>query len=166
MSKQPPPTIYLSLAAQRTLLQDIQTRPQIEACGMLLGRSEPGIAWQIEEALPLRNIYNSPVYFEFAPEDILSADLNYPGRVVGVYHSHPTGFAKASDTDRQNMQRVNGDEQIPWCWLIISGPFNGLAEKAKATSEALIFAGLDKIAYHHDQALGLKKLSITLEEQK
>lgn len=163
MPKQPQPTIRLSLAAQQTLIQDLQARPQIEACGLLVGTSEPGVSWQIEEVLPLRNIFNSPVYFEFAPEDILTADLSHPGRIVGVYHSHPTGFAAASGTDRQNMQRVNVAEQISWCWLIISGPFKGLGEKVASSSEAQAFAELDRIAYYHYEERGLKKLTIILE---
>jgi hypothetical protein len=105
----------------------------------------------------LRNIFHSPVYFEFAPEDLLEIELTYPGQVVGVYHSHPTGFAKASNTDRQNMQRVNQEQHIPWVWLIISGPFD---EQFTQRAHGLIPQDAI-IAYHHYEQEGLQQIVIT-----
>src|ERR1035438_1038014 len=116
--------VTLSVKAQKILSQDIRQRRHIEACGLLIGQMDAQGNWQIEHVQPLRNIFNSPVYFEFAPEDLLEAELDYPGLIVGVYHTHPTGFAKASSTDRKNMQRVNIEEHIPWLWLIVCGPFD------------------------------------------
>ena len=116
--------LSISRAAQEAILSDIYSRNTIEACGVLLGTVDEQGNWHVEEVHALRNVANSPVYFEFAPEDLLAIDLNYPGQMIGVYHSHPTGFPVASDTDRKNMQRVNLDQQIPWIWLIISGPFD------------------------------------------
>src|SRR5438270_202559 len=116
--------LTISVNAQKTLLIDVHKRQRIEACGLLLGRIDEEGNWHVEEAHPLRNIFDSPVYFEFAPEDLLEVDMAYPGEVIGVYHSHPTGLAIASSTDRQNMKRVNVEQQIPWVWLIISGPFD------------------------------------------
>src|SRR5947209_1715431 len=107
MQKHPNARVTLSVDAQSTLFQDIYQRQDIEACGLLLGHIDSCENWYIKKAYPLRNIYNSPVYFEFAPEDLLAVELDYPGQIVGVYHSHPTGLAVASSTDRENMQRVN-----------------------------------------------------------
>src|SRR5689334_14709961 len=124
MRKQVNALVTISIGAQKTLLLDVCKRGRIEACGLLLGSMDDAGHWYIEQVYPLRNIFDSPVYFEFAPEDLLTVDLNYPGRIVGVYHSHPTGLAVASSTDRQNMQRVNIEQQIPWIWLIVCGPFD------------------------------------------
>src|SRR5260221_277510 len=114
----------ISVKAQRILLKDTYRRKHIEACGLLTGCIDEGENWHIELAHPLRNIFDSPVYFEFSPEDVLAIELDHPGQIIGAYHSHPTGLSIASSTDRQNMKRVNLEQQIPWVWVIISGPFN------------------------------------------
>ena len=152
--------LILSARAQKILAQDVRQRRHIEACGILVGQTDAQGNWQVEHVQPLRNTYNSPVYFEFAPEDLLMAELDYPDHIIGVYHSHPTGFAKASSTDRENMQRVNVEEHIPWIWLIISGPFE---EQFTITYKGSA-AGTSMIAYHHYQQAGLKKIPIRFDE--
>jgi proteasome lid subunit RPN8/RPN11 len=97
------------------------------------------------------------VYFEFAPEDLLEVELAYPGQTVGVYHSHPGGFAAASTTDRENMQRVNQEQHIPWAWLIIYGPF----DKAFAQQESIPLTSI--LAYHHYAAEGLCQITVQSE---
>ena len=96
MGKQQEAFVWLSVEAQKALFVDVCHRHTIEACGILLGTRDAHGNWHVEEALPLRNIADSPVYFEFAPEDLLRIDLTYAERVVGVYHSHPTGYARAT----------------------------------------------------------------------
>ena len=152
--------VTFSVKAQKILSQDIRQRRHIEACGLLIGQMDEQGNWQIEHVQPLRNIFNSPVYFEFAPEDLLEAELEYPDHIVGVYHSHPTGFAKASSTDRKNMQRVNIEEHIPWIWLIVSGPFD---EQFTITGKST-----SMVAYHHYHKTGLMQVPIQLhnEEEK
>lgn len=152
-------TLILSACAQQTLLQDVYERSNVEACGLLTGTIDEQGNWQVEAAYPLRNIHQSPVYFEFAPEDLLTFELEHPGEIIGVYHSHPTGFARASDTDRQNMQRVNVEQQIPWAWLIICGPFS---EKHLRHTHQL--ANHSLIAYHHYTSEGLRQLHVLLRE--
>jgi len=152
--------VILSARAQKILAQDVRQRRHIEACGLLIGQIDAQGNWLVEHIHPLRNIFNSPVYFEFAPEDLLMAELDYSDHIIGVYHSHPTGFAKASSTDRENMQRVNVEEQIPWIWIIISGPFD---EQFTITDKGGI-AGTSLVAYHHYQQTGLKKIAIQFDE--
>lgn len=154
----------LSAAAWKTILLDAHKHQGIEACGALLGRMDQEGNWHVEEVFPLRNIFASPVYFEFDPAELLTIDLEQPGRMIGVYHSHPAGPALASSTDRQNMRRVNLEQHIPWVWLIVSGPFSqissaGTADHAHEKNEETISArGL--IAYHHYQETGLQKIAI------
>jgi proteasome lid subunit RPN8/RPN11 len=162
MRQQTQARVTLSFEAQETLFQDVHQRQHIEACGVLIGSIDEQGNWHIEQAYPLRNIFDSPVYFEFAPEDLLAADLTYPGRIVGAYHSHPTGFAQASSTDRQNMQRVNVEQDIPWIWLIIRGPFHdvssSLHEGCLACSSIL--------AYHYYAHKGLQRIAVEFEERR
>jgi [CysO sulfur-carrier protein]-S-L-cysteine hydrolase len=149
----------ISFKAQLTLLKDTYRRRHIEACGLLTGCMDEGGNWHIERAHPLRNIYNSPVYFEFSPEDVLAVELDHPGQIIGAYHSHPTGYAKASSTDRQNMKRVNLEQQIPWVWLIISGPFDETSASFRQ-AQSPRGKGPSITAYHHYEHLGLQLVSI------
>jgi [CysO sulfur-carrier protein]-S-L-cysteine hydrolase len=149
----------ISVKAQLTLLKDTYRRRHIEACGLLTGCMDEGGNWHIERAHPLRNIYNSPVYFEFSPEDVLTVELDHPGKIIGAYHSHPTGYAKASSTDRQNMKRVNLEQQIPWVWLIISGPFDETSASFRQ-AQSPRGKGPSITAYHHYERLGLQLVPI------
>jgi proteasome lid subunit RPN8/RPN11 len=152
--------VTLSTRAQKILAQDVRQRRHIEACGLLIGQIDAEGNWEVEHVQPLRNIFNSPVYFEFAPEDLLTAELDYPDHIIGVYHSHPTGFARASNTDRENMQRVNVEERIPWIWLIISGPFD---EQFTITDKGSV-AGTSIVAYHHYEQPGLMKIPLRFDD--
>jgi proteasome lid subunit RPN8/RPN11 len=174
MEKHMQARVILSPAARKTVAMDVYRRSKIEACGVLLGTMDEGGNWSIEQAHPLENIYASPVYFEFDPEELLTVDLAYPGQVVGVYHSHPTGFAMASSTDRQNMQRVNQEQQIPWVWLIIPGPFAGATGakhkgRRNLAGQTSSFAGelaQDRvIAYHHYDKEGLQRVTVEFVEE-
>ena len=151
--------LILSNCAQQTLLKDVLERANIEACGLLTGTMDEQGNWQIEQAYPLRNTHQSPVYFEFAPEELLNFELEHPGEIIGVYHSHPTGYPTASGTDRQNMRRVNVEQHIPWAWLIICGPFSG-----KRPSHANQLADYTLVAYHYYPANGLQQLHVLLRE--
>jgi proteasome lid subunit RPN8/RPN11 len=151
--------VTLTNTSLHTLSKDIAQRPQIEACGVLLGTQDQQGNWHIEQAHPLRNTFSSPVYFEFDPEELLMTELTHPGEIIGVYHSHPTGFARASSTDRANMQRVNRAQLIPWLWLIICGPFD--TNLTPQRLERNISTSM--IAYHHYEQEGLCKINIQLE---
>lgn len=170
MRQTQPARVLLSAAAWKTMLLDSHGRQQIEACGALLGKIDHEGNWHIETAIPLRNSAASPVYFEFDPAELLTIDLEHPGQMVGVYHSHPAGPTLASSTDRQNMRRVNLEQHIPWVWLIVSGPFSQVpmahsSEGASAPPAATISArGL--IAYHHYQETGLQKIPIVQGESE
>jgi proteasome lid subunit RPN8/RPN11 len=151
--------VTITKAALEGLLKDICGRPGIEACGVLLGHRDDAGNWYVNEILALPNIFDSPVYFEFAPEDLLAVELSYPGQIVGVYHSHPTGFDRASETDYQNMRRVNQEQHIPWVWLIICGPFNEtFIERAEgAIPQDSI------IAYHYYEEIGLQRVGLVMD---
>lgn len=150
--------LILKHSARRELYQDVHQRTSIEACGALLGRMDEEGNWEIEHAHPLKNTSNSPVYFEFAPEDLLAVEMRNQGSLIGIYHSHPTGFAQASSTDCENMFRVNVEQGIPWVWLIICGPFHTTPHAASEEDQDL---NTDKLlAYFHYEREGLQQLDI------
>jgi proteasome lid subunit RPN8/RPN11 len=165
MGKPPNVEVTISAAARKTLLLDVYKRQRIEACGLLLGSIDDSGNWHVEEVYPLRNIFDSPVYFEFAPEDMLAVYLAHPDRIVGAYHSHPTGLVVASVTDRQNMKRVNVEQQIPWVWLIVSGPFDHTPTLLQQVQRHLrMIPGSSIVAYHHYEGEGLRRIAIRFEE--
>ena len=151
--------VTISHEAWCAIGEDIAQRPLIEACGVLFGTIDEQGNWYAAQAHPLRNIFSSPSYFEFDPEELLTIELSHPTPIIGVYHSHPTGFARASGTDRENMQRVNQQQDIPWVWLIACGPFDKLREQQECTPM------LAMIAYHHYAQEGLCKIRIQREAQ-
>jgi [CysO sulfur-carrier protein]-S-L-cysteine hydrolase len=166
MHKQADARVSLSAAAQKTLLLDVYKRRRIEACGVLIGSIDETGNWRVEAAHPLRNPFDSPVYFEFDPEDLLRVDLLYPGRVIGAYHSHPTGLARASSTDRKNMKRINVEQHIPWVWLIISGPFDRAPSLLPEEQDYLSILPLSSfIAYHHYAHTGLRQIALSLDDE-
>jgi proteasome lid subunit RPN8/RPN11 len=168
MRHKPRAKVLLSTAAWKIILLDAHRRQGIEACGALLGWIEDRGDWHVEEAHPLRNTAASPVYFEFDPAELLSIDLEQPGRVIGVYHSHPSGPVRASSTDRGNMRRVNLEQLIPWVWLIVSGPFSCVSEGETVQGEGIgpmtTISARGLIAYHYYQNTGLQK--IVIEESR
>ncbi len=153
--------VTISSDAQRALFNDVCQRRHIEACGVLIGSNDEQGHWRVDKIHPLCNIFDLPVYFEFAPEDLLAVELSYQGQIVGVYHSHPTGFAKASKTDRNNMKRVNKEQQIPWVWLIIRGPFD---ENFIKHSQGHITDEFMIAYYHYARRDSSKLLSISLNQ--
>ncbi|GHO82829.1 Mov34/MPN/PAD-1 family protein [Dictyobacter formicarum] len=154
-------SLYLALKKETlsTLFEDISQRPNIEACGVLLGEIDADGNWHVDRTYPLQNTAASPVYFEFAPDELLQTELLYPDQIIGVYHSHPTGFPMASATDCENMQRVNQDQHIPWAWIIIKGPFDEASLHAMNGE----VSPTSLIAYHHFENNGLNIIPIAIQ---
>ena len=166
MKKQADAWVSVSAAARKTVLLDVYKRRRIEACGVLIGTIDEAGNWHVEAAHSLRNPFDSPVYFEFAPEDLLQVDLLYPGRIIGAYHSHPGGLARASGTDRKNMKRVNVEQRIPWVWLIISGPFERTPSFMQEELDLLSVAPRSSfVAYHHYDNRGLQSIEIRFDDE-
>lgn len=86
-----------------------------ECCGLLLGRD--GL---IDQVVPAANVHPEPQrHFEIEPAALIAAHraARQGGPdLIGYYHSHPTGAARPSETDRA---MAAGDGRI---WAIIAGP--------------------------------------------
>lgn len=95
--------------------------PEREVCGLLLGR--PGL---IERALPTANVAPDPTcWFEVDPQALfaaLRAERAGGPRLLGHYHSHPSGSADPSPRDRAAAEPGR-------LWLILGG---GLARLWRA----------------------------------
>jgi proteasome lid subunit RPN8/RPN11 len=85
-----------------------------EACGILLGQGT-----RIERAQPAHNVHPAPrTHFEIDPQALVDAHRAARSggpQVLGYYHSHPSGPAEPSDTDRA---MAAGDGSV---WAIAVG---------------------------------------------
>ncbi len=84
-----------------------------EACGILLGKGD-----RIAQCHATQNVHPSPeTHFEIDPQALIDAHRGARAggpQVIGYYHSHPTGSAVPSATDRE---MASGDGRI---WAIIA----------------------------------------------
>jgi len=63
------------------------------------------------------------------------------------------------------MKRVNVEQQIPWVWLIISGPFDHAPTLLQQVQRHLyMIPGSSIVAYHHYEGTGLRRIAIRFEE--
>ena len=76
-----------------------------EACGLLVGRSKPGVGYRVRAVEASANVAEPPRTRRFEVDPKLRLRLERDLResadsIIGVYHSHPDGSAKPSETDR------------------------------------------------------------------
>jgi desampylase len=97
-----------------TLLEEATRAHPLECCGLLLGLDDG----EILAAVPTANVHPQPQrHFEIDPAALISAHRAARGggpAVLGYYHSHPSGRAEPSATDRAS---ASGDGRI---WAIIA----------------------------------------------
>jgi len=95
-----------------TIAREAERAHPEEACGLLLGRGD-----SIERAQPARNVHPTPrTHFEIDPQALIDAHRAARSggpEVLGYYHSHPSGPAEPSATDRA---MASGDGRI---WAIV-----------------------------------------------
>jgi len=116
--------------AKATLLAEAAAAHPLEACGLLLGQG--GV---ITAAVPVRNVHPDPArHFELDPQALIAAHRAQRAggpQVLGYYHSHPTGLAEPSATDRAC---ASGDGRI---WAIVAAGAIGWWRDAPGGFEAL-----------------------------
>jgi desampylase len=108
----------MRIAVSRSVLIGIQRESAIvaplEACGLLFGSDAAVTGWQAAD-----NVAQDPArHFEIDPRALfaaLRAERAGGARVVGYWHSHPTGDPSPSTTDAA-MAAPDGK-----LWLIVGG---------------------------------------------
>jgi len=102
--------VVVRAALESVITEAARAHPN-ECCGILIGHGE-----RIERALPAANVHADPAgHFEIDPQALVDAHRAARAggpEVVGYYHSHPTGIAKPSATDRAE---ASGDGRV---WAI------------------------------------------------
>lgn len=105
----------MKLAVTRRVLEAMRAAEREafphEACGILLGEDQA-----ITGFVPTRNVHPDPgAYFEIDPQALIDAHRSAREggpQVVGYFHSHPSGEAIPSITDRE---MSSGDGRV---WAI------------------------------------------------
>ncbi|MDX3899529.1 MAG: M67 family metallopeptidase [Sphingobium sp.] len=107
----------MDVRISRSLLEQIVAEAAgrtVEICGLLMGRDH-----HIEAILPAANVAADPArHFELDPQVLLRAHREARrggARVLGHYHSHPSGVAIPSATDAA-CAAPDGS-----LWLIVAG---------------------------------------------
>ena len=107
-----------------------------EACGILLG------AGAVEQAVSCRNVHPEPLrHFEIDPAALIAAHKaarNGGPALLGYWHSHPSGSAEPSETDRAC---ASGDGRI---WAIVAGDNARFWRDLPGGFEALSYSVADR----------------------
>lgn len=106
-------TVRISSELHQQLLEAAAASPDAEICGLLIGEN------RIERIVPTRNVAAAPGrHFEIDPETLFAAiraERAGGNKLLGYYHSHPSGPAKPSAADTA---QAIADGRY---WLIIGG---------------------------------------------
>ena len=106
--------VTISRTVKRQILAHCAESSEIEACGLLFGDET-----RILRAVPAQNVAGNPAEsFEIDPVALFAAiraERDGGDRLVGHYHSHPTGSAEASARDAAQALDVGR------LWLIVGG---------------------------------------------
>lgn len=126
--------ITLHPALLPALLAEAARHAANECCGLLLGTGAV-----IDRIVPTYNVAAEPArHFEIDPQALIAAHRAERAggpRILGYYHSHPTGRTEPSATDQAS---AAGDGKV---WAIIAG---------------------GDVTFWRDDGPGFSRLSITL----
>ena len=104
-------TLRISSELHNQLLSTAAASPDAEICGLLIGKDH------VEQIIATRNVATDPHRsFEIDPKalfDAIRTEREGGARLLGYYHSHPTGPASPSAQDEA---QASVDGRI---WLII-----------------------------------------------
>lgn len=117
----------------RQILREAAASPEAEVCGLLFGEADAIIGIR-----PCRNVAADPARrFEIDPAALIAAHRaarDGGGRIVGHYHSHPSGRAMPSPRDAADAAPdgslwliAAGDELRGWR-AVVDGPVEGRFE--------------------------------------
>jgi proteasome lid subunit RPN8/RPN11 len=126
-------TVTIASACIGQILAEAAASPRVEICGLLFGQGDA-----ITAALPCRNVAADPArWFEIDPAALVAAHraARHGGpRIVGHYHSHPTGSAIPSPRDADSalpdgaLWLIAADGVLRAWRAVVDGPIEGRFE--------------------------------------
>ena len=140
------PSVRLSPAQLQAIERAAEAAYPEEACGLLVGRSEPGGACRVSTVEASANVAEPPRTRRFEVDPKLRLRLERelresPDSVVGVYHSHPNGSAEPSETDVSMIF----EPDMVWLITAVTDGQAGATKAYKPTEDGAVFRplGLD-----------------------
>lgn len=118
-------TVQVTRDVLARLLEEARRAPNEECCGLLAGRD--GV---ISVVYPARNALQSAMAYEIAPEELfrLVRQIREAGlQLLGIYHSHPTGENRPSESDIERAY-------YPDAAYFILSPYPGALQRVRAFS--------------------------------
>ena len=114
-----------------------------EACGLLVGCLAPGEGYRVSAVEASANVAEPPRTrrFEVDPKLRLRLERDLresPDSVIGVYHSHPDGSAKPSETDRSMIF----EPDMVWLITAVAGGRAGATTGWRPTEDGSAFTPL------------------------
>ena len=96
--------VRLTLEQLRAIERAAEAAYPEESCGLLVGQMAPGEGYSVSAVEASANVAEPPRTRRFEVDPKLRLRLERelkesPDSVIGVYHSHPDGSAKPSETD-------------------------------------------------------------------
>jgi proteasome lid subunit RPN8/RPN11 len=96
-----PSRVEITAADWEKMRLDVARKAPEEACGLLAGVIQAGV-YTVREVISTTNALHSPVRYRIEPNEQLAAfeQIDAAGlQLVGIYHSHPNGPDRPSQTD-------------------------------------------------------------------
>ncbi len=92
-------SVRVTPGAMRTMLEQARREQPRECCGLLVGTGD-----RVTAAVPMRNLARGTTRYRLDPAGHLALQrvlrvIEPRMSIVGVYHSHPRGPARPSETD-------------------------------------------------------------------
>ena len=138
----------------------VETYPN-ECCGVLLGKSEPGVGNDVREIVRAGNTRTDSAHnrYHIAPLELVKIQRQARGLgldIVGFYHSHPDHPAQWSQTDFAEAHWMG-------CSYVITSVEQGTA---KITNSFLLTGTREEDKEFHDEAIEILMAPATLEERE
>jgi proteasome lid subunit RPN8/RPN11 len=131
---QTPFRIVLDAAARADMLQHAREEAPNECCGLLVGHRG-----SVERSVRARNLQSSPTRYLVDPADHFGAirtARSQGQRVMGAYHSHPSGAPAPSESD---IAEASGGRDFLY---VIVAPADGDLRGYFLTDNEVIFVDL------------------------
>ena len=136
-------SVWLTHAQLEAIQRAAEAAYPEEACGLLVGRHAPGEGCWVSAVEASANVAEPPRTRRFEVDPKLRLRLERDLResvdsVIGVYHSHPDGSAKPSETDRSMIF----EPAMVWLITAVAGGRAGATKGWRPTEDGAAFLPL------------------------
>jgi len=128
--------LSISWQQQQAMLFHVLSCLPEEACGLISGTQNG----EIVSVFPITNELHSQTAFQMAPQEQIQAFLQIEKNnldLIAVYHSHPNGLARPSESDIDQFQ-YPGVIQLIWSYQDSKWRLNGFIIESRLAREGAL----------------------------